>query len=176
LRELVVLAACMVSSDAHCLSVRRHENTGEVRFGDPTRDNFCKFASECFDLACPLVDSADWPVDLDSFTRELPDNACRRVRRAECSVAFRRAELDCARDELSRAIWESRQRGFCVHCQQLVQGYKALLDRCPLRELWAESLRQVFVEYMANESDHLKLDQLDHHTILAQRDDITADL
>jgi len=154
LRRLALLAACAVSSDAHCLSVRRHENTGEVRFGDPKRDNFCKFASECFDLACPLMDSVAWPVDLDSFTRELPQNACGRVRRTECAAAFKRAELDCAVDDLSRAIWEARKRGFCVHCQQLVQGYKALLGRCPLRERWAETLRQVFVEFTAkNESE-----------------------
>lgn len=131
---------------AGCISIKRHSNTGEIRFGDPDKDNFCTFASECFGLSCPLEDSVAWPMSMDSVDEELPRDACPRARRPECGAAYRRTKRDCVSDALSQAIWDGHQQGFCSRCQRLVRAYHALLQRCPLREQWRKQLESTFAE------------------------------
>mmetsp|Transcript_24446 Transcript_24446/g.72930 ORF Transcript_24446/g.72930 Transcript_24446/m.72930 type:complete len:177 (-) Transcript_24446:36-566(-) len=123
---LWILTLSWLPSAVHggCLTVQRHADTGEVRFGRDGVDNFCHFAKACFAQDCPLADFADWPLDTGNLEEDLPPQACERVRLKACSVAYRRAEEDCAGDPLAR---------------------------CPLRDRWRESLQSMLSEFVTVE-------------------------
>mmetsp|Transcript_24445 Transcript_24445/g.72927 ORF Transcript_24445/g.72927 Transcript_24445/m.72927 type:complete len:204 (-) Transcript_24445:36-647(-) len=150
---LWILTLSWLPSAVHggCLTVQRHADTGEVRFGRDGVDNFCHFAKACFAQDCPLADFADWPLDTGNLEEDLPPQACERVRLKACSVAYRRAEEDCAGDPLARRIWDGVERGFCVRCQRLVEAYRRLQARCPLRDRWRESLQSMLSEFVTVE-------------------------
>lgn len=138
-----------------CLSVKRHAETGEIAFGDP-KDNFCAFASECFGLGCPLTSIAGWPMEDATISQDIPKGACDRVDTLACTAAFQKTEVDCASDELGRRIWEGHQRGLCVRCQQLVESYRRLQQRCPLRDAWKTSL-QMLADFIPVTLEYLEL-------------------
>mmetsp|Transcript_88361 Transcript_88361/g.248915 ORF Transcript_88361/g.248915 Transcript_88361/m.248915 type:complete len:179 (+) Transcript_88361:70-606(+) len=136
-----------------CLSVRHNKDSLEVKYGDPKVDSFCTFAVECFDLKCPLPGDGVWPMSFEDFDEEeFPADACRRLRKPECVEGFKRAEEDCAADDIARRIWIGQQRGLCVRCQRLVEAYRRLQARCPMMDNWKSTLMNALAEFADEDS------------------------
>merc|ERR1712039_799830 len=77
---------------------------------------------------------------------ELPPDACKRVRRKECSEAYSMTEKDCAADAVGRRVWLGQQKGVCVRCQHLVEAYRRLRERCPMLQELRSSLQSTLAE------------------------------
>eukprot|EP00928_Gymnodinium_smaydae_P049340 TRINITY_DN33104_c0_g1_i1.p1 TRINITY_DN33104_c0_g1~~TRINITY_DN33104_c0_g1_i1.p1 ORF type:complete len:109 (+),score=16.53 TRINITY_DN33104_c0_g1_i1:50-376(+) len=93
--------------------------------------------------------------DLESdASLALPPNACARVQTLACEEAYLLTEKSCAPDSVGRQVWEGKQRGHCVRCQQLVEAYRRLRARCPLIEDWRSSL-EALAESLTEESQDL---------------------
>lgn len=177
LLQAVVILIVVPGSEGGCLTVTRHAHSGEMRFGNPETDNYCRFAQECFGLTCPLADVAEWPMREDTLREDMPQNACARVRLGGCAKAYLKAEQDCVGDELSRLIWDGHQKGYCVQCQRLVEIYRRLRKRCPLADEWEASLRNMFADFVHVEPEQ-RIDvsgQLEGMNT-GWRNDLTADL